>query len=229
MADDRLTIRVGAVSGFEQGLTEPLVAIATDRESPYTAVELLYKQPVRTFRTVEEYRRSVVESLYNGMLNERFLEMTRRPDAPFAQAGSGQGRIVRSKEVYQLQAVVSETGIERGLEALLTEAERVARHGFTPSELERQKANVLRSMERAYAERRAGLVRLRIIAPAALENHRAGRRGTQIRPGQGPGLTRIVLIHADSLHAEGGAYHPPVRKPHEERPGKAVLRGSPLS
>jgi zinc protease len=132
---------------------EPLVTIATDREAAYTAVEVLYKQPVRTFRTVEEYRRSVVESLYNGMLNERFLEMTRRPDAPFVQAGSGQGRIVRSKEVYQLQAIVSETGIERGLDALLTEAERVARHGFTASELERQKASVLRSMERAYAER----------------------------------------------------------------------------
>ena len=66
---------------------EPLVAIATDKEAPYTTVELLYKQPVRTMKTVPEYRRAVVESLYNGMLNERFLEMTRRADAPFAQAG----------------------------------------------------------------------------------------------------------------------------------------------
>ncbi|MBW3627743.1 MAG: insulinase family protein [Gemmatimonadetes bacterium] len=132
---------------------EPLVAIATDKEASYTLVGLLYKQPVRSMKTVAEYRRSVVESLYNGMLNERFLEMTRRADAPFAQAFSGQGRFVRAKEAYQLQAVVPETGVERGLDALLTEAERVARHGFTATELERQKTSVLRSMERAYAER----------------------------------------------------------------------------
>ncbi len=39
------------------------------------------------------------------------------------------------------------------MKALLTEAERVSRHGFTASELERQKADVLRSMEQSFAER----------------------------------------------------------------------------
>jgi zinc protease len=131
----------------------PLVTIASDKEAPYTMLEVLYKQPVRTTRTVAEYRRQIVESLYNGMLNERLLEITRRPGAPFVAAGSGQGRIVRSKEVYQLQAIVPEGGVAKGLDAVLTEAERVARFGFTPSELEREKASVLRSMESAYAER----------------------------------------------------------------------------
>jgi len=40
-----------------------------------------------------------------------------------------------------------------GLEALLVEAERVARHGFTASELERQKMDLLRQIERDYEER----------------------------------------------------------------------------
>jgi zinc protease len=41
----------------------------------------------------------------------------------------------------------------RGLDVLLTEAERVRQYGFTETELERQKQAVLRSMEKAYAER----------------------------------------------------------------------------
>src|SRR6185436_15429220 len=43
--------------------------------------------------------------------------------------------------------------IERGLQALLTEAERVARFGFTDTELARQKASVLRSYERLALEK----------------------------------------------------------------------------
>src|SRR5204863_6434526 len=43
--------------------------------------------------------------------------------------------------------------IERGLDALLTEAERVARFGFTATELERQKQAVLRNYERQALEK----------------------------------------------------------------------------
>jgi zinc protease len=42
---------------------------------------------------------------------------------------------------------------ERGLQALLIEAERVARFGFTETELSRQKTNVLRSYQRAALEK----------------------------------------------------------------------------
>ena len=132
---------------------EPLVAIATDREASATRIGVLYKQPVRVLENVGQYRRGLVEDLFNGMLNDRFAELVTQPDPPFVNAFSGQGRFVRSKEVYELGAIVPENGIERGLEALLTEAERVARHGFAPSELERQKSQLLRGMERAFAER----------------------------------------------------------------------------
>ncbi len=135
------------------GHAEPLVAIATDPEAAYSTVGVLYKQPSRADSTVAAYRREIVEQLYDGMLNDRLAELAREPDPPFVNAVSAQGSFLRSGEVYQLQAVVSETGIERGLEALLTEAERVARHGFAPTELERQKADLLRAAERAYAER----------------------------------------------------------------------------
>jgi zinc protease len=61
--------------------------------------------------------------------------------------------MVRSKEVYTLGALVEDGGVLPGLEAVLVEGERVAQHGFTPSELDRTKREFLRGMERAYAER----------------------------------------------------------------------------
>lgn len=51
------------------------------------------------------------------------------------------------------QAGVRDGEVTRGLTALLTEVERVDRHGFTASELERIKTNIRRSYEQAYRER----------------------------------------------------------------------------
>jgi zinc protease len=130
-----------------------LVAVATDPEATSSAVAVYYLQPVRAERTVGDYREDLVEGLYNSMLNSRFREIAQRADPPFLGAGSAQGRVVRSSEAYVLSALVGDGGISRGLGALLTEAERVVQHGFTPTELERQKRELLRSVERAYDER----------------------------------------------------------------------------
>jgi zinc protease len=132
---------------------ETLFAIASDAEATSSQVALLYKQPLGEEGTLEAYRQDLVEGLYTGILNNRLFELTQQADPPFAFAGSGQGRMVRTGEVYQLVAMVQEGGIPRGMEALLTEAERVGRYGVTATELERQKADFLRAMEQAFAER----------------------------------------------------------------------------
>src|SRR5205085_626468 len=46
-----------------------------------------------------------------------------------------------------------EDGIERGLDAILSEAQRVAKFGFTATELDRQKQNILRNYERLAMEK----------------------------------------------------------------------------
>ena len=132
---------------------ETLFAIASDPEATSSGVSLYFKHPVRPTSTIDAYRRMLVESFYNGMLNQRLYELTKQEDPPFLGASSGQGRFVRSKEFYVIGAGVRENGIERGLEAVLTEAARVQRHGFTASELARQKKRVLRGIEQAYRER----------------------------------------------------------------------------
>ena len=132
----------------------PLVAIATDREATSSSVDVIFKLPRQTTTTVGDYRRDLIEGLYLGMLNNRFAEISRNPDAPFLGAGASKGNFyARSKDAFSLSAGVKDGGIERGLEALLTEARRVDQFGFLESELVRQKQAVLRAYERSYAER----------------------------------------------------------------------------
>jgi zinc protease len=132
---------------------EVLYTIATDPELTYTAVQIYFKQEVQPQDEVKDYRRNLMESLYNGMLNRRLNELSQQPQPPFLQAYSAKGRFIRSKEFYYLGAAVKEDGIKKGLETILTEAERVKQFGFTPTELERQKDEMLANIERAYKEK----------------------------------------------------------------------------
>ena len=132
---------------------ETLVSIETDKEYPSSSVALLWLKPRDSTRTVGDLRRQYVSSLYDGMVNARLGELTQRPDAAFAFAGSGRGEFVRTRDAYQLYAGVKESGFESAAEALLAEAERIARFGFTQTELDRLRTNYLRSLEQAYAER----------------------------------------------------------------------------
>jgi zinc protease len=62
---------------------EPRYGIATDPEAQESSVAVVYKRPLTATRTVGDYRQSLVRALLHQMLNARFGEMARQPNAPF--------------------------------------------------------------------------------------------------------------------------------------------------
>ncbi|MDX6557507.1 MAG: zinc protease [Blastocatellia bacterium] len=133
---------------------ETSYAIATDKEANITIAEIETLLPARPEGTVRDYRQKTVDRLFSGMLSARFSELGQKPDAPFIQAFAGRGSFfARSRDSATLGALVKGDNIERALDALLSEAERVERFGFTATELDRQKQNVLRNYERMAVEK----------------------------------------------------------------------------
>ncbi|MCA9733308.1 MAG: insulinase family protein [Deferribacteres bacterium] len=132
---------------------EKLYAIATDPEAAQTLIQVIYKHSVRPEGTEEEYRNGIVDRLYNTMLNNRFGEIVQKPNPPLIIAQSMYGNLLRTKDMYAFVALVAEDKLTTGLEGLLTEAERIKQYGFTETELEREKTNLLRGMENAWQER----------------------------------------------------------------------------
>jgi zinc protease len=130
-----------------------LVSIATDPELTSSTVGVLWKLPPSGSKTVGDLRQIIMRRLYNSMLNERFSELSQKPDAPFLGAGASGGNFVRGADYYSLDAGAKEGRLLEALQVVLTEAERVQRHGFLQSELDRGRTNFLRAMERAYTER----------------------------------------------------------------------------
>ena len=99
------------------------------------------------------FRRGIIFNLYNGMISSRLDELTKSAEPPFLFARSSKHSWVQSKQMYTLSAYVKTNGIPEGLESLVTESIRVQKHGFTQSELNREKAKYLRNLEVQYNEK----------------------------------------------------------------------------
>jgi zinc protease len=132
---------------------QPEVSIATDPEATSTSVSVYLHQPTGQLGTFGAYREKLIEDVATGILNQRLYELTQKPNPPFIGAGAGRSPLVRSSDAFSFGAGVPDTGIRVGLTAVLTELERVGRHGFTQSELDRTRLEYLRGLEQAYTER----------------------------------------------------------------------------
>ncbi|MCB0658451.1 MAG: insulinase family protein, partial [Saprospiraceae bacterium] len=132
---------------------ENLVSICSDKEATNTAVQLLYRHPETPTRSEADFQQALTNSLYNSMLNNRLSELSQKAEPPFIFAYSGYSSGLGHVSNYSSYALVPEGGIEKGLSAVLKENQRVLQHGFTDSELERGKTEIVKAAERLARER----------------------------------------------------------------------------
>ncbi len=132
---------------------EPRFAILSDKEVPFTEIELIIKHERQPIETIDHLKAYIEQNLYNRMLNSRMQEIQRLPDPPFTFAYSGYGRDLGPLDAYRISAFVREGGALEGLGAVLKATRRAQLHGFNQSELERQKAEMLSQLEQSFNEK----------------------------------------------------------------------------
>ena len=138
---------------------EPIVSIYTDPEMQGTKVQLFIKRPAfpsALANTVSWEAANVIESYITVMENARLQEIAMQPDAPFLGAGMGSGDVIGvipTLNATVFIAMTQEGKLNRGFETLYTEMERMRRYGFTQGEFERAQENLMRQVERTYANR----------------------------------------------------------------------------
>ena len=132
---------------------EPRIDIFTDPEAPGTQLILVRKMHPDSGQDLAWFKRAVTRQLAFLMLNARLFERGQAADPPWLWAGGAQGAFVRPTDIVQFSVVTEPDGIEGGFAALLEELQRVRQHGFTASELAREKVNLLSSVESLYKER----------------------------------------------------------------------------
>lgn len=137
---------------------EPLVATATDKEARSTQLMLFYKHdplPEELKNTQMGYVSNYLLHAASSMMNQRFQEITQKPDAPFtmAYASDGDYFVAKTKDAWTVVAQSAEDKIDAALAAMIRETERVKKYGFTASEYEVARTNILKNLENAYNNR----------------------------------------------------------------------------
>ncbi len=137
---------------------ETIFAIGKDKEMPNTMVNILFKQdatPDSAKVNLDYMLGNYAITLIVSMLNNRYQEISSKPDAPFAAAQSGYGNylISKTKEAFELLGVPNGHDVMPAFEAIYREALRAKRGGFTASEYDRTRQEYLSRLEKAYNNR----------------------------------------------------------------------------
>lgn len=132
---------------------DPQIAIVTDPEFPYNMAQIIWKREMRPAVTLGDYFTQLKQDIYLDMLSSRLEEISKKPDPPFSYAGMGSSNVLKGLGATMGFAIVPKNKSEQALRVILTEAERVERHGFVPSEYERAKARLIRRVEQAVAQK----------------------------------------------------------------------------
>ena len=135
---------------------EPIVSVNADPEMQQSNLMIFYKSqamPKQMNNTMMYELLNIMKSYISRMMNERLSDIARKPNAPFIQANFGPAEgfgICPTLEVTSGQVMTQDGKIMEGYKALLTEMERMRRHGFTEGEWERAKNNILSGLESQY-------------------------------------------------------------------------------
>lgn len=126
---------------------------ATDKEMPSTVAEVIIKHKASELKTAADYRKVVMQALFNQMLAARIAEISRRVDVPFVVAGAGISPLMGGLDSFDVNVEAKPGNLQAAIKAMWREAVRLQRFGFTGSELERAKTEYLSGMESMVREK----------------------------------------------------------------------------
>ena len=138
---------------------EPIVSICTDPEETNYNISLYYKHDIVPFEErgdVQYWLKGYIDQLVSTMYNNRMEELTQKANPPFIFGYGYYGTFFVSdtKEAWTgLAYAKDKDGIDEALTAIVAENKRMQQYGFTASEFERAKADLMKQIENQYDER----------------------------------------------------------------------------
>ncbi len=138
------------------GNEEPIVGIITDPELTGTSATLYIKRdpiPAMYNNTVDAIFIDLLDTFMYTITDERMSDIAMQPNAPFTSGGMYSGELIEPMDVTLVQANARDNEALTAFKAMYTEVEKIARFGFTASEFDRAKTEILRQVQQAYDSR----------------------------------------------------------------------------
>ena len=136
----------------------PIVCMASDKEQSQAITYIFMKHdpyPMAQRGDMNYYVWLIAQQAATRMINARLQEMLQNANPPFigAEVEENNFFIAKNKNAFQGMVVSSEAGLTDAVKALYREMLRAVRCGFTDTEYERTKAQMLADIEAAYNAR----------------------------------------------------------------------------
>ncbi len=137
---------------------EPIICVDKDKEQQYSIVEVMFKHDAMPKEEKGSMMYMIVDyakSMMAQMLNARLDEMGQDADCPYVQAGGydGQYLFANTKDAFTLSAMPKEGKTNEAVQAVVTEALRAAKFGFTETEYIRAREEYMSRLEKQYNNR----------------------------------------------------------------------------
>jgi len=127
--------------------------VVTDKEATNSIVSIIYPYAKKHDEvSIGDYRENMIKELAINIVNQRFSDMGQSANPPFVQGGADFEGLIHGYEAFQLEALYGSDGPEKAINALTGEIMKVKKFGFTESELERAKSDMISRMEKMHNE-----------------------------------------------------------------------------
>lgn len=130
--------------------------VATDKEAQGSSIQFITMFPgtkAAEKNTHAYLKDNIITSFYNAMASNRISELMHQANPPFLGGSIGYSGLAKGYEAYGISTSAKPNEEALAFETILLENEKILRYGFTESELERVKTNMLVGMESAYKDK----------------------------------------------------------------------------
>ena len=128
--------------------------VLTDKEQTMKILQVFnYVEKATPTRTWNDFRQTIVEGLFNEMINARLSELSQLPEPPFLFGSTRFSEFSRGYRSFFSFAVIGDKPAKPAIDSLLALNAGVQKFGFLATELERAKSTLLNQLQTAYDNR----------------------------------------------------------------------------
>jgi len=125
----------------------------TDKEQPYTMIQLSIKREGQVAKTKADLRADLVASLFNGVAAERVSDLAKEESPSFLRAQVSVGGFVRNLDALSVNIIPKPNETETAFKTIYSELLRYKEYGVSEAALNRAKARYRAAKEAEYNER----------------------------------------------------------------------------
>ena len=136
----------------------PIIVVDKDKEQQYSEVSVMFKHEAASREEKQDISYLMYEYIKDltvSMFDQRLSDMAQEPDCPFNMAYSYDGPYIlaNTMDAFTIDVMPKEGQTQAATQAVIVEALRAAKHGFTASEYDRARDEYLSRLEKRYNER----------------------------------------------------------------------------